>query len=130
AHAVKDGMFREDLFFRLNVIPIALPPLRERKGDVTQLVHHFSLLHFKRTGQLPPTWTPESLAVLENHPWPGNVRELANIVERISIVNPGGEISGEYVHAMLNPRETSHAVERPVVPDEIRVTGGLNEMLD
>jgi two-component system nitrogen regulation response regulator NtrX len=80
ARAVKDGAFRDDLFFRLNVIPIALPPLREREGDVRQLVHHFSLLYFKRTGQIPPVWTPQAMQVLERHAWPGNVRELANIV--------------------------------------------------
>ena len=93
--AVKDGAFREDLFFRLNVIPVALPPLREREGDIRQLVHHFSLLYFKRTGQIPPVWTPQAMQVFERHSWPGNVRELANIVERISIVSPGAEITAE-----------------------------------
>jgi two-component system nitrogen regulation response regulator NtrX len=130
ARAVKDGKFREDLFFRLNVIPIALPPLRERKGDVIQLVHHFSLLHFKRTAQIPPAWTPGALEAFEKHDWPGNVRELANIVERISIVNPGAEISGEYVRGILNPPDARHVVERPEAVDTIRLEGGLNEMLD
>lgn len=131
ARAVKEGTFREDLFFRLNVIPIALPPLRERKGDVIQLVHHFSLLHFRRTGQVPPTWTPEALDAFEKHNWPGNIRELANIVERISIVNPGAEISGDYVRGILNPPDARHVVDRPVVVDTIQFQGnGLNEMLD
>jgi two-component system nitrogen regulation response regulator NtrX len=130
ARAVKEGAFREDLFFRLNVIPIALPPLRERKGDVIQLVHHFSLLHFKRTGQIPPTWTPEALDAFEKHDWPGNVRELANIVERISIVNPGAEISGDYVRGILNPPDSARPIEQPVIIDEMRAKGGLNEMLD
>ncbi len=130
ARAVKEGTFREDLFFRLNVIPIALPPLRERKGDVTQLVHHFSLLHFKRTGQIPPTWTSEALDAFEKHDWPGNVRELANIVERISIVNPGAEISGDYVRGILNPPDSQRFAEPPPAVGEMRVTGGLNEMLD
>jgi len=130
ARAVKEGTFREDLFFRLNVIPIALPPLRERKGDVIQLVHHFSLLHFKRTGQITPTWTPEALDAFEKHDWPGNVRELANIVERISIVNPGAEISGDYVRRILNPSGPAQKMERPPAVEEIRFRGGLNEMLD
>ena len=130
ARAVKEGSFREDLFFRLNVIPVALPPLRDRKGDVIQLVHHFSLLHFKRTGQLPPTWTPAALDVLEKHPWPGNVRELANIVERISIVNPGAEISGEYVRAMLNPSDGLHAATHEPAVDSTSLTEGLSELLD
>jgi len=130
ARAVKEGTFREDLFFRLNVIPIALPPLRERKGDVIQLVRHFSLLHFKRTGQIPPTWTPEALDAFEKHDWPGNVRELANIVERISIVNPGAEISGDYVRRTLNPSGPAPKMERPAAVEEVQFRGGLNEMLD
>jgi two-component system nitrogen regulation response regulator GlnG len=128
---IQQGLFREDLFFRLNVIPIALPPLRERKGDVTQLVRHFSLLHFKRTGQIPPTWTPEALDAFEKHDWPGNVRELANIVERISIVNPGAQISGDYVRGMLYPLDAAQPpAHPPVTVDEIQLKGGLNEMLD
>ena len=128
ARAVKDGAFRDDLFFRLNVIPIALPPLREREGDVRQLVHHFSLLYFKRTGQIPPVWTPQAMQVLERHAWPGNVRELANIVERISIVNPGAHITAEYVRAVLSPED---AVP-PVIaePPAAEMTGGLSEVLD
>jgi two-component system nitrogen regulation response regulator NtrX len=128
ARAVRDGAFRDDLFFRLNVIPIALPPLREREGDVRQLVHHFSLLYFKRTGQIPPVWTPQAMQVLERHAWPGNVRELANIVERISIVNPGAHITAEYVRAVLSPED---AVP-PVIaePPAAEMTGGLSEVLD
>jgi two-component system nitrogen regulation response regulator NtrX len=128
ARAVKDGSFREDLFFRLNVIPVALPPLREREGDVRQLVHHFSLLYFKRTGQIPPVWTPQAMQVLERHAWPGNVRELANIVERISIVSPGSEITAEYVRAVLNPSEEVPAMIAE--PPSAELTGGLSEVLD
>jgi two-component system, NtrC family, nitrogen regulation response regulator NtrX len=101
--AVHDGQFREDLFFRLNVIPLALPPLREREDDVPLLVRHFSLLHFKRTGQLPPAWTPEALETMKRYPWPGNVRELANIVERLSIMQPGAEVTGARVREVLQP---------------------------
>ena len=128
ARAVKDGAFREDLFFRLNVIPIALPPLRDREGDVRQLVHHFSLLYFKRTGQIPPVWTPQAMHVFERHAWPGNVRELANIVERISIVSPGAEITAEYVRAVLNPSDGAPAMIPE--PPSAELTGGLSEVLD
>jgi two-component system nitrogen regulation response regulator NtrX len=106
ARAVQEGRFREDLFFRLNVIPLALPPLREREGDVPQLVRHFSLLHFKRTGQLPPAWSPEALDEMQRYPWPGNVRELANIVERLSIMQPGADVTGSRVRDVLRPAET------------------------
>ena len=128
ARAVKDGLFREDLFFRLNVIPVALPPLREREGDVRQLVHHFSLLYFKRTGQIPPVWTPQAMQVLERHAWPGNVRELANIVERISIVSPGAEITADYVRAVLNPSDNAPPILAE--PASSEMTGGLSEVLD
>jgi transcriptional regulator with GAF, ATPase, and Fis domain len=80
--AVAEGHFREDLFFRLNVIPLHLPPLRERPGDVPLLVRHFAALHRARTGRPAPAFTEEALYRLERHRWPGNVRELANIVER------------------------------------------------
>jgi len=99
--AVREGLFREDLFFRLNVIPLVLPPLRERNGDIPLLVRHFSLLHFRRTGQMPPAWAPEALAILEGHRWPGNVRELANIVERMAIVHPGEHVSANHVRSVL-----------------------------
>src|SRR5215210_773036 len=77
--AVRDGAFREDLFFRLNVIPITLPPLRERPDDIAALVKHFSLLHRARTGRPAPRWSADAMAAFERYRWPGNVRELANI---------------------------------------------------
>ena len=131
ARAVKDGLFREDLFFRLNVVPVALPPLRDRTGDIPQLVRHFSLLYFKRTGQIPPSWTSGAMDALEHHPWPGNVRELANIVERIAIVNPGAEIGAEYVRALLNPPDSASAPhEQKEEEMNAAVTAGLNESMD
>ncbi len=123
ARAVHEGKFREDLFFRLNVIPLALPPLREREGDVPLLVRHFSLLHFKRTGQLPPSWTPDALETMKRYPWPGNVRELANIVERLSIMQPGAEVTDARVREVLQPTSTTESSARSsdwkaeVVPD-------------
>ena len=92
ARAVAEGAFREDLFFRLNVIPIQLPPLRERPGDIPLLVRHFSALHRVQTGRPGPVWRDDALAVLMRHRWPGNVRELANVVERLAILHPGGEV--------------------------------------
>ncbi|GJG88036.1 hypothetical protein tb265_32170 [Gemmatimonadetes bacterium T265] len=92
ARAVAEGAFRDDLFFRLNVIPIHLPPLRERPGDVPLLVRHFSALYRARTGRPAPAWSDDALAVMERHRWPGNVRELANVVERLAILHPGGEV--------------------------------------
>jgi two-component system nitrogen regulation response regulator NtrX len=135
--AAADGVFREDLYFRVNVIPIALPPLREREGDIPMLVRHFSLLFFKKTGQLPPSWTREALEILSRHSWPGNVRELANIVERLAILHPGAEVTASQVTEVLGPPTPSvRRSDSPVDPavaaaGTIPTTnGGLTEMLD
>ncbi|MFL5578473.1 MAG: sigma-54-dependent transcriptional regulator [Gemmatimonadaceae bacterium] len=101
ARAVSEGTFREDLFFRLNVIPLVLPPLRERPDDVPELVRHFSALHRARTGSPVPAWTPSALELLVRYRWRGNVRELANIVERLAILHPGQEVTSEHVREVL-----------------------------
>src|SRR3982750_2397083 len=90
---VADGRFREDLFFRLNVIPLHVPPLRERPSDIPLLVRHFSALHRMRTGQPAPAWSDEAIGALTRRAWPGNVRELANIVERLAILHAGRIVS-------------------------------------
>src|SRR3954465_7376766 len=90
--AVSDGSFREDLYFRLNVIPIPLPPLRERPGDIPDLIQHFVTLFRLRSGQAMARWSDEAIQAMLRYRWPGNVRELANIVERLSILNAGREI--------------------------------------
>lgn len=79
---IKEGRFREDLFYRLNVFPISLPPLRERKKDIPLLVDHFLSLSAKRTGKPPKSFSKGALQVLREYDWPGNVRELQNLVER------------------------------------------------
>jgi two-component system, NtrC family, nitrogen regulation response regulator NtrX len=101
ARCVQEGTFREDLLFRLNVIPIVVPPLRERPSDVPALVQHFSALHRSRTGQRQPDWADEAIASLTRHRWPGNVRELANIIERLSILHAGRRVTQEDVLAVL-----------------------------
>ena len=101
ARLVSEGGFREDLYFRLNVIPIALPPLRERPGDIPILVHHFARLYRVRTGRPAPTWSAEALELLLRYRWPGNVRELANIVERLAILHGGAEVTRGHVREVL-----------------------------
>jgi two-component system nitrogen regulation response regulator NtrX len=119
--AAAEGAFREDLFFRLNVIPIALPPLRERPDDVPALVHHFSVLHRARTGRSLPRWSDEAVALLARHRWPGNVRELANIVERLAILHAGGEVTAAHVREVL----PSPADGRAVAPQSPARDGGV-----
>src|SRR5687768_1457411 len=122
--AVKGGTFREDLYFRLKVIPLAIPPLRERGDDILELVEHFSEQFLQRSGQAKPRWRADALQLLRDYPWPGNVRELANIVERLAIVHPGAEITGPYVEDVLivDRDEEDTVVTTPTRPQE-KVTG-------
>jgi two-component system, NtrC family, nitrogen regulation response regulator NtrX len=101
ARAVADGTFREDLYFRLNVIPLQVPPLRERPDDIPALVKHFTALNRTRTGRALSEWSTDALAPLERYHWPGNVRELANIVERLAILHAGETLTPAHVHAVL-----------------------------
>jgi two-component system, NtrC family, response regulator HydG len=85
---VEEGRFREDLFYRLNVVPIELPPLRERSEDVPELARYFLSLLSKKDKTPFRHMEPEAVRVLQRYPWPGNVRELQNIVERASVLEP------------------------------------------
>lgn len=130
ARAVAEGTFREDLFFRLNVIPIIVPPLRERPADLPALVTHFSELHRKRTGQAAVQWSSEAIAGLEQQHWPGNVRELANIVERIAILHGGAEVTAAHVRAVLPDTGRAGAAGAPPLPDPAQLDQPLTETLD
>jgi formate hydrogenlyase transcriptional activator len=89
AHLVADGKFRNDLYYRLNVFPIVLPPLRERRDDIVRLVRHFAHKLARRMGKRIETITAEAMDALVEYPWPGNVRELENFIERAVILSPG-----------------------------------------
>ncbi|MBM4193495.1 MAG: sigma-54-dependent Fis family transcriptional regulator [Gemmatimonadetes bacterium] len=99
--AVRDGSFREDLFFRLNVLPVHVIPLRERPGDVPLLVRHFVEQMRRKSGQPAARWSDAAIDQLARHRWPGNVRELANIVERLGILCSGREVLAEHVASVL-----------------------------
>ena len=86
---IRAGRFREDLYFRLNVVPIFVPPLRERPEDIQLLADHFMALLAREYGRRPKTFEAEAVAVLRRYGWPGNVRELRNVVERLMIMVPG-----------------------------------------
>jgi two-component system NtrC family response regulator len=92
ARAVADGVLREDLFYRLNVIPIELPALRERREDIPLLVAHFIEKVAAAQGKPQRGVTPEAMALLERHPWPGNIRELENVIERAMVLGSGSVI--------------------------------------
>ena len=92
AQFIAEGKFREDLFYRLNVIPINLPPLRERQEDIELLVHYFLHLHTRRLGSVYPGIAPDVVEILRKHRWPGNLRELSNLMEYLVNVVPSGEV--------------------------------------
>src|SRR5690606_29894690 len=105
---IRQGLFREDLYYRLNVVPIRLPPLRERVDDVADLAQHF-LRAAQREGEPVKTLTPEAIRLMQNYSWPGNVRELENLVRRLSALYADESISAEIVQNELN------IVDKPVV---------------
>jgi formate hydrogenlyase transcriptional activator len=129
AVAVKEGRFRADLFYRLNVFPIQVPPLRERRGDIPDLVSHF-LLHFGRRMKKPVTGVIAStLRVLMDYTWPGNVRELENIIERAMIVSTGEQL--EFDPTWLKSTSATSGItasladqERRTILDAIERCGG------
>src|SRR5881398_74727 len=93
AKMVQEGSFREDLFYRLNVIPVRLPPLRERREDIPELVSHFLARIAAERRMAAPTISEEAMAALQAHDWPGNVRQLRNIIERTLILAPGDRVA-------------------------------------
>ena len=121
---IAQGRFREDLFYRLNVIPIEVPPLRRRKEDVPALVEHFIVLFSAENGKRLKTISVEALAYFLAYDWPGNVRELRNMVERLVIMAPRDVIGPEDLPPPLRPKET------PTGADEVQREKTLKEARD
>jgi len=135
---IERGNFREDLFYRLNVIPFYVPPLRERREDIPLLADHFLKEFTTAYGRKPKELTPEAYRVLMDYQWPGNVRELRNLMERIVIMNPQQRIDAR--HLPLNPakravfepprdrfgslQEVREAAEREYILKKLEETGG------
>ncbi|MEM1131669.1 MAG: sigma-54 dependent transcriptional regulator [Pseudomonadota bacterium] len=90
---IREGQFREDLFYRLNVVPVAIPPLTERRDDIPALVEHYLTRLAVENGITSPVVSSEAMAALQSYDWPGNVRQLRNLVERMVILAPHGEVS-------------------------------------
>lgn len=107
------GQFREDLFYRLNVVPIVVPPLRERSEDIPALVQHFMKAHTEEQGLRMKEVSPDAMVVLQQYDWPGNIRELRNLIERLMIMVPGYVIEASQAVMSLQGRTTG-AVTAPV----------------
>jgi DNA-binding NtrC family response regulator len=118
------GRFRNDLFYRLNVVPITTPPLRDRKDDVPLLVQHFARRASEEIGVAVTGVAPETIDLLLRHSWPGNVRELANAVERAVILSRGGVLRPEAFQGILEAVVSRPAVAVPPAPGLMPAPGG------
>ncbi len=134
---VKQGRFREDLFYRINVVPIRIPPLRDRLEDVPLLVDHFQRLYASRHGKATRGCSDEALALMSSYSWPGNVRELENAVERAVVLSRGPRIEVDDLPAELRDPQASHGrqltfsvgtpleeIERRMIMETLKFTRG------
>ena len=106
---IEKGSFREDLFYRLNVVPIIVPPLRERREDMPLLIRHFMTVHAEEQGLRMKEISPEAMAVFQQYDWPGNIRELRNLIERLMIMAPGPVIDAAQAGLSLQARPVASA---------------------
>ena len=127
---IRDGKFREDLFYRLNVFPIEIPPLRERRDDIPLLVNYFVSTLSRRMGKQIESIPEQAMEVLSNHAWRGNVRELANFIERAVILSqcdelevPIAELNASHARGFA-PASTFEQAERQVITDALRAASG------
>src|SRR3954463_4761479 len=117
---IEHGNFREDLFYRLNVIPFFVPPLRDRREDIPQLADHFLAEFTTAYGRKPKELTPEAYRVLAEHHWPGNVRELKNLIERIVILNPQVRVDARHIPLAAPRRQPERPIDRFGSLQEVR----------
>lgn len=128
--AIEDGSFREDLYYRLNVVPIHLPPLRERPEDIAPLTRHFIEKYNARLHKNVTELTDAAMLTLQSYPWPGNIRELENVMERMILFVDGDVIDEEDLPAELRERAEGHANNIPIPPIHLPASdGGLKEAI-
>ena len=114
---VKNGRFREDLYYRINVVPIPVPPLRERNGDVPLLVEHFLRIYCAANKKPIKQLQPDVMHILEDYSWPGNVRELENVVQRMVVMNDVAVITAQHLpHQLI--RSSAASQEAILIPEE------------
>jgi formate hydrogenlyase transcriptional activator len=124
---VSENKFRPDLFFRLNVFPVHVPPLRERQGDIPLLVRHFTQQFSRRMKKVMETIPSATMDALCRYQWPGNIRELQNVIERAVIISAGPALSVDV--ADLKFPKVSHPEERAADPNST-TNGGLHNLLE
>jgi transcriptional regulator with GAF, ATPase, and Fis domain len=127
--AVKNGTFREDLYYRLSVVPVELPPLRERRDDILPLAQFFIRKYNEENGRnINETLSPEVLSLLESYHYPGNVRELENIIERAVVIAPTDELTVECLRPEVRNPELAYEMMKDTegVSAEIDIARGVN----
>jgi DNA-binding NtrC family response regulator len=117
---IQEGKFREDLFYRINIVPIHLPALRERKEDIPLLVHHFLMLYNKKRNKNIKGISPEAMNLLIDFDWPGNVRELENIIERMVIMTDSDIIDVEHVPIEIHGKRVCFNITTPRTNTELK----------
>jgi two-component system nitrogen regulation response regulator NtrX len=125
---IRAGRFREDLFFRLNVVPIFVPPLRERQEDIALLADHFMAMLAREYGRRSKAFEADAVIALRHYSWPGNVRELRNVVERLMIMVSGDRISSRDLSFLDQSLRPAPEVQ-PTGPKPVAV-GSLHEARD
>jgi two-component system response regulator AtoC len=129
--AVEEGRLRQDLYFRLNVVRIDVPLLREREGDIPLLAEHFLHKYAAELGRKPPRLTPLTLERLRAYAWPGNVRELENLMERAAVLCRGGEITLEHFPAEIAQSampDGGDSAQAPALPDSLALKGQVEAL--
>ncbi len=116
---MKAGRFREDLLYRLNVVEITVPPLRERAEDVLPLARQFAAFFARQGGRQPPELSPAMARTLLSYPWPGNVRELRNAIERALILSPGQVLEPESLPERISALPTTPTLGGDFTAEEI-----------
>lgn len=126
--AVAEGALREDLFYRLNVIPIHLPALREHREDIPILVTHFLQKFGKALGREVQAVSPEALELLEQYHWPGNVRELENVIERAIVLGPGDILTPDLLAESLRRPRPSVGLDLDLPPEGLDLEATLDQL--
>jgi two-component system NtrC family response regulator len=104
---VREGKFREDLYYRLNVVPVGVPPLRQRREDIPLLIEHFLTVFGGRYDRPARSLSAEAMDLLQNYDWPGNIRQLRNLMERLSVTAKGEEITPDMIPQEMHARRAT-----------------------
>jgi DNA-binding NtrC family response regulator len=127
--ALEQGTFREDLYYRLNVVPIDIPPLREHKEDIPDLVHHFLARFIHQNGKEIEVITPPALKLLMDYHWPGNVRQLENTVERAVALSSDEVIDVDDIHLDSGPSKAAASAAAPLLPEGMTLEQWEDELI-